>query len=131
MEIDKLRNEYYQLMGRTQPFGNEYHEEVFNWIILKINEKEAVIEQLDKTTDELAQSEYDLKNKLYNIEQKLVACETILEEKTKVIESAIHLMKALKLFRTLSPDSVTVISECIQIIEGLDNGDLKNLTNPI
>lgn len=61
---------------------------------------------------------------IYNMEQKLVACETILEEKTTIILSAINLMKALKLFRTLSPDAVIAISECIQIIEGLDKGQI-------
>ena len=36
MNIEDLRKEYYQVMEYTQPFGNEYHEEVFKWIIEKI-----------------------------------------------------------------------------------------------
>lgn len=33
--VERLRKEYYKVMEYTQPFGNEYHEELFDWFISK------------------------------------------------------------------------------------------------
>ena len=35
MNIEDLRKDYYKVMNYTQPFGNEYHEELFKWFISK------------------------------------------------------------------------------------------------
>lgn len=35
-----LRIEYYKVMEYSQPFGNEHHEELFEWFISKIKEAE-------------------------------------------------------------------------------------------
>ena len=36
MNIEDLKREYYQVMGSCQPFGNEYHEELFKWMLQKM-----------------------------------------------------------------------------------------------
>jgi hypothetical protein len=33
----KLKEEYYKVMQYTQPFGNEYHEELFDWFLSKLD----------------------------------------------------------------------------------------------
>ena len=35
-EQDKLRFEFYRVMEYTEPFGNEYHDELFKWMWDKI-----------------------------------------------------------------------------------------------
>lgn len=33
---EELRKEYYQVMEYNEPFGNEYHEELFKWMVNKM-----------------------------------------------------------------------------------------------
>ena len=38
MTKDELRKEFYTVMEYKEPFGNEYHDELFNWMWSKIEQ---------------------------------------------------------------------------------------------
>jgi hypothetical protein len=47
-EYNKLRNEFYSVMEYSEPFGNEYHDELFNWMIKQIEMRKLI--DLDEAT---------------------------------------------------------------------------------
>lgn len=47
---DQLRKEFYKVMGETEPFGNEFHNELFEYHYSKLSEKD---EEIDRLKNEL------------------------------------------------------------------------------
>jgi hypothetical protein len=45
-EKELLRIEYYKVMEYSQPFGNEHHEELFEWFILKLQKQRTDIVEI-------------------------------------------------------------------------------------
>lgn len=68
-KYEDLRKEFYKVLENTEPFGNEYHDELFNWMWSKIRQ------QLECNTPINNEEP-----KCYELEQKLSACEIVLDE---------------------------------------------------
>lgn len=80
MDKDELRKEFYGVMNIKEPFGNEYHEDLFEWMVNKIDlaskqklnlssigSKRPTDDEIDKWVEEYAfRVPYDGSNNFYD-----------------------------------------------------------------